>query len=379
MPLPGQENGPNTFKPVLDKLVRTPEYFRPADLKSALDHIFEPGCVLPAQIGAFLMALHLLRIERRPEMLAAAADVLRKRALKAAIEDWDKDFVVDIVGTGGDGHNTFNVSTTAAVVAAGAGARVIKHGSRASTSSSGSADLLQSLNCLFVPPTVDTPMPISRIPFTFILAPHYHPSLAFLAPYRKSLPFRTMFNVLGPLINPANPRGMVLGVAERELGMTFAHSLQDSGVERALVVCGAEGLDEISCAGDTYVWELKSGQISETRINPTMFGLKAHLLAEVAGGTPEENSRTFRELLRSGSDIPERLTAVLDFVLMNASALLVVAGVAKDYIEGTKLARESIVSGKAWEALETFRKEGERVADEAFPNRDRSLPVKNIF
>lgn len=172
---------------------------------------------------------------------------------------------------------------------------------------------------------------------------------------------------------------MVLGVAERELGMTFAHSLQDSGVERALVVCGAEGLDEISCAGDTYVWDLKEGEITETKINPKMFGLKAHLLAEVAGSTPEENSKTFRELLRSGEDIPERLTSVLDFVLMNASALLVVAGVAKDYLEGTKLARESIVSGKAWEALETFRKEGERVADEAFPNRDRSLPVKNPF
>lgn len=216
-------------------------------------------------------------------------------------------------------------------------------------------------------------MPISRIPFTFILAPHYHPALAFIAPYRKSLPFRTMFNVLGPLINPAHPKGMVLGVAEKELGMTFAYSLMESGVQTALVVCGAEGLDEISCAGDTFVWELRDGQITEHIISPADFGLKPHFLSEVAGGTPAENSRTFRELLCSGKEIPEKHGAVLDFVLMNASALLVVAGIAKDYLHGTELARESIVSGKAWEALETFRKEGERVADEAFPDRDRSV------
>ncbi|KAI0312934.1 hypothetical protein OF83DRAFT_1176161 [Amylostereum chailletii] len=116
----------NSFKPLLQKLVKTPEYFQPEDAKLALEHIFTPGAVLPAQIGAFLTALHLFRVERRPEILAIAADVLRHRALKADVEAWDKDIVVDIVGTGGDGHNTFNVSTTAAVVAAGAGARVIK-------------------------------------------------------------------------------------------------------------------------------------------------------------------------------------------------------------------------------------------------------------
>ncbi|TDL18367.1 anthranilate phosphoribosyltransferase, TrpD [Rickenella mellea] len=357
--------GADGFKALLGKLVNTPEFFTPVDLSRALNNVFTADAVPPAQFGSFLTALHLSRLDRRPEMLAAAAQVLRDRALQADIEDWDKDFVVDIVGTGGDGHNTFNVSTTAAVVAAGAGARVCKHGSRASTSTSGAADLLQSLGCLFTPPTADTPMHIRRIPFTFILAPHYHPSLALIAPFRKSLPFRTMFNILGPLINPARPRGMVVGVAERDLGETFAKSIRDGGVQRALVVCGAEHLDEISCAGETWAWELKDGQITERTLHPDQFGLPVHPLKDVAGDTPEENAAVFKTLLTSGDKIPEALTPVLHFVLLNSSAVLYVAGIVKDFKEGVDLALKSITSGLAWEALSTFKEEGRRAADAA--------------
>lgn len=181
-----------------------------------------------------------------------------------------------------------------------------------------------------------------------------------IAPYRKSLPFRTMFNVLGPLINPACPRGMVLGVAEREIGLTFAHSLKEGGVERALVVCGFEGLDEISCAGPTHVWELKDGNVKTITLTPADFGLPVHPLTAVAGGGPQENAETFTTLLTVGEKIPDNLIPVLDFVLLNASALLVVAGIAKDYVEGAKLARDSITSGKAWEALTIFRDAGKR-------------------
>ena len=202
-------------------------------------------------------------------------------------------------------------------------------------------------------------MPIARVPFTFILAPHYHPAMAMIAPYRKALPFRTMFNVLGPIINPARPRGMVLGVAERELGPTFARSLVDGGVQRALVVCGAEGLDEISCAGSTHAWELRAdGSVRERTLHPRDFGLAAHPLADVAGASPAENAETFRALLCSGADIPERLGPVRDFVLMNAAALLYVAGLAEDLKEGAEKALESITSGKAWNALEQFRDAG---------------------
>jgi anthranilate phosphoribosyltransferase len=243
---------------------------------------------------------------------------------------------------------------------------IIQHGSRASTSSSGSADLLQALDCLFVPPSPDVPVPLAKVPFTFILAPHYHPALAYIAPFRKALPFRTMFNVLGPLLNPAHPKGMVLGVAEKKLGAPFVRSLANGGVQRALVVCGAEGLDEISCAGPTHVWELRDGQFSETTVHPEHdFGLHCHPLSAVAGGGPDENAQTFKTLLTSGEDIPENLVPVLEFVLVNASALLVVAGVATDYREGVQLARESIYSGSAWRALELFRDAGRKGSEAA--------------
>ncbi|KAJ8093204.1 anthranilate phosphoribosyltransferase [Marasmius tenuissimus] len=355
-----QEYSQQSFKPLLKKLVETPEYFNSTDLKTALIHVFTPDLLSPELIGAFLTALHIHRVERRPESLAAAASVLRERALRANVVDGDKDFVVDIVGTGGDGYNLFNVSTTAAIVAAGAGARVVKHGSRASTSSSGSADLLQALGCVFTPPPPSetgppTATPIPAIPFSFILAPHYHPALSYLAPYRKNLPFRTMFNVLGPLINPASPRGMLLGVAEPELGRPFAESLREGGVEHALVACGYERLDEISCAGPTYAWELVDGRITERALTPELFGVEPHALAKVVGGDPAQNAETFKRLLKAGKDIPDDVKPVMDFVLMNASALLVVAGLAESYKEGTKLARDSIIEGKAWAAFETFR------------------------
>ena len=155
---------------------------------------------------------------------------------------------------------------------------------------------------------------------------------------------------------------MVIGVAERALGHPFALSLKDAGVQRALVVCGAEGLDEISCAGDTYAWDLNQGTITEKILSPTQFGLSTHPLSSVKGGDSQVNAETFKTLLTSGAEIPGALEPVLDFVLMNASALLVVAGLATDWEEGVELARESVVKGKAWKALQTFREAGELLA-----------------
>lgn len=182
--------------------------------------------------------------------------------------------------------------------------------------------------------------------------------MALVAPHRKSLPFRTLFNILGPLINPARPRGMLLGVAERELGLPFAQCLRDGGVTNALVVCGAEGLDEISCAGDTWAWTLApDGSITECVLHPSQFGLDTHPLSAVKGGSALENAATLRRLL-AGGEVAEGLRPVAEFVLLNAAALLVVAGVAVDYKDGVRLARESITSGAAWRALETFREAG---------------------
>ena len=178
-----------------------------------------------------------------------------------------------------------------------------------------------------------------------------------------------MFNILGPLINPARPKGIVLGICEPELGTTFAQSLLDGGVEKALIVCGVERLDEISCAGPTRVWELKrvadgKGEVNEYLIDPINdFGLPTHPLEDVAGHSPEENAKVFVRLLDPANGLPpdadmetiRKHKAITDFVLINASAVLVVAGIAKDFKHGVKLARDSITSGKAWEALQTFR------------------------
>ena len=178
-----------------------------------------------------------------------------------------------------------------------------------------------------------------------------------------------MFNIIGPLINPARPKGMVLGICEPELGATFAQSLLDGGVEKALVVCGVERLDEISCAGPTHVWELNKGadgkgKIDEYLVEPVNdFGLPTHPLEDVAGHSPEENAKVFARLLDPTQRLPsdadketkKKYGAIADFVLMNASALLVVAGVANDFKRGVELARESMTDGKAWEALQTFR------------------------
>lgn len=176
-----------------------------------------------------------------------------------------------------------------------------------------------------------------------------------------------MFNILGPLINPARPKGMVLGICEPELGATFAQSLLDGGVEKALIVCGVERLDEISCAGPTHVWELNKdasgkGNISEYLVDPENdFGLPIHPLEDVAGHSPEENARVFTRLLDPTQQPPpdaetiRKHNAIIDFVLLNASALLVVAGIANDFKHGVELARDSITSGKGWQALQTFR------------------------
>ncbi|KAG9098608.1 anthranilate phosphoribosyltransferase [Ceratobasidium sp. 370] len=253
------------------------------------------------------------------------------------------------------------------------------HGNKASTSSSGSADILLALGCPLTPPPPSSP-PLPNAPFTFLLAAHHHPALTALAPIRKALPFRTVFNVLGPLVNPAKPSRMILGVYARELGPVFAEALRGMGVQRALVVCGMESLDEISIAGGTWAWSLENGDITTTTLHPSHFELQTHPLSTVAGASPEANAQILTDMLdpsspsfvpptssapppiittsnshsgTSGSLVNHR--AILDFVLLNASALLVVAGLAPDYPSGVRMARESIASGRAWAALQEFK------------------------
>jgi anthranilate phosphoribosyltransferase len=327
-------------------------------MKNAVEHLARADAVEASQVGSFLTALKLSGKEHSADTLTAAADVMRSHAFKATIAERE-DFVVDIVGTGGDGHNTFNVSTTSAMVAAGAGARVCKHGNQASTSSSGSADVLVALGCSLPPPSFE---PLPRMPFFFLLASHYHPGVVNLAAIRKSLPFRSLFNILGPLMNPARPRGMVMGVYDPELGPVFAEALRGIGVERALVVCGMENLDEISIAGGTRVWHLEDGKITYKELHPDLFGLPTHPLSDVVGSTPAVNAAIVTAMLQSQPPPPgisaQSYQAMQDFVLLNTSALLVVSGLAQSYKHGVELARKSIQSGEAYKALEAFRNYG---------------------
>lgn len=360
---------PETFKKVLGKLISSPKSFTREDKILAFEHLLDPSSTLPSQIGSFLTALHLSGREGDVDILAGGAEVLRRYAIVVDVPEEETNskprMVVDIVGTGGDGHNTFNVSTTAAVIAAGAGARVYKHGNRASTSSSGAADLLITLGCP-LSPHISSPRSVPDPKFRFLLAPHHHPLLAPLAPIRRTLPHRTILNLLGPLVNPSRPAAIVIGVAHASLGPTFIKALScDEKVQRAWVVCGEEGLDEISCAGPTHVWEYmrgrSDGEFAEFSIEPSSFGLRAHSLDMVKGGKgPEENAETFMHLInpekwgaRKGPS--EDVTPVLEFVLMNAAAVLLVADVANSLEEGVRLARESVVSGNAWDAFCSFR------------------------
>jgi anthranilate phosphoribosyltransferase len=217
-------------------------------------------------------------------------------------------------------------------------------------------------------------LPVS--PFLFLFAPHYHPALAHIAPIRRQLNFRTIFNILGPLINPATPDRMVLGVAKKELGETYAQVLKLLGVERALVVCGKEGLDEISPAGETWTWWLENGEISTGSIHPTEdFGLPLHALSSVRGATPELNSLTFQAILSNSQQPPPHLSSppspdspslqsITDYVLLNAAAVLRVCGKAESYKEGVAIARGAIENGNAWDAWTRFRDQSKKAMGE---------------
>lgn len=335
------------FQALVKKLVATPDVFDSADVALAFNCILQNEAN-HVQIAAFLTALKLHKKDMDPQVIAVCANVMRARALKA---DCGAGPVLDIVGTGGDGQDTFNVSTTAAIVAAGAGCRVAKHGNRASTSSSGSSDILESFGCKIVNVTPENvPLVFQQSNFCFFHAPLFHPGFRFVVPVRKELGFPTIFNYVGPLVNPALPEGQVIGVNKPELGGLVADALKLMGMKRAMVVNGAIGLDEISPEGETFLWSLENGIVSQSTIRPNDFGFSERPLSAVKGGSPQENAETLRNLLQGKIDGP-----ILEYVLMNTAALLVVSGRAKDFKAGVELARQSISSGNALKQLEAYR------------------------
>jgi len=307
------------------------------------------GEATQAQMGAFLALLSLDRCG--PEIIHALADVMRSSAVPVEIPR-DRGPIVDIVGTGGDGQDTFNISTAAGLVAAAAGARVVKHGNRAASSKSGAADILEAMGARLDHPPGQVQQVLDAGGFAFLFARSYHPAMRPVGPVRLELGIKTVFNILGPLTNPARPDGMVCGVFSPTLGRMFAEVFKMLGMTRALVVHGCEVLDELSIEGPSKVWELcEGGEIKEYEVRPADFGVDAAPLAQVAGGTPQENVAELRELLAGRGR-----KAVRDMILMNAGAALYVAGRAADFKQGVELARAALSDGRGSRTCEAYVK-----------------------
>jgi anthranilate phosphoribosyltransferase len=310
------------------------------EARSVMDEIMR-GEATPAQIGGFLVALRLKG--ETAEEITGCAEAMRDHVLAVRPE---RDDLVDTAGTGGDGAGTFNISTAAALVAAAAGAAVAKHGNRAVSSSSGSADVLESLGFdLELPPERIT-RSIDELGFGFLFAPTHHPAMRHAAPVRRELATRTVFNVLGPLTNPAGARAQVVGVYAPELVDTIARVLLHLGARRAFVVHGAGGVDELSPAGPNLVCEVVGGRVRKREIDPLELGVPRCDPADLRGGSPDENAARIRSIFDGANG------GARDAVLLNAAGAIAAAGRAKDLREGLGVAREAIDSGAAAQRLE---------------------------
>ncbi len=308
------------------------------EMAEAMGEIADGGAT-PAQVGAFLAALRLKG--ETVDEIAGAAEVMRARVDRVRV---DAKVFVDTCGTGGDGRNTFNISTGAAFVVAGAGVTVAKHGNRAVSSRSGSADVLAALGVDVDAPKDVVERAIAEVGIGFLFAPRLHPAFKAVAGIRRELGVRTIFNLLGPLANPAGARRQVMGVYEPRWVPIVAGVLAALGAEHAFVVHG-EGLDEIAVTGMTHVCEVKGGGVERFAMVPEDIGLRRHPEAEIAGGDAERNAGILRDVLGGQKGAPR------DAVLANAAAGLVCAGAAKGLPEGVRLAAEAIDRGAAREKL----------------------------
>jgi anthranilate phosphoribosyltransferase len=314
-----------------------------AEAEAAMEELLS-GRVETPEIVRLLVALNRRPIEVRE--LAGFARVMRRHATRVFAEGEGRPAnMVDTCGTGGDGSNTFNISTAAAIVAAAAGARVAKHGNRAASSRSGSADVLEALEVRIDLPFERYGRAIREIGIGFLFAQAAHTATRHAAPARKQIGVRTVFNLLGPLTNPAGAQSQVLGVFSEDIIDLVAATLAELGVERAFVVHGAGGLDEISLAGETMVAEVRDGVIRRFTVTPDEFGVARAPLESIRGGTAAENAAIIRRVLE-GEPGPSR-----DIVVLNAAAALVAAGIAANFREAAGLASFVISSGAASEKL----------------------------
>ncbi len=334
----------------ISKLVRGHDLTE-AEAGAAMETILH-GNASPSQIAGFVVALRM-KGETADE-ITGLARALRANATPLHLRE---ERLLDTCGTGGDATGTFNISTLSAVVAAACGARVAKHGNRAASSQCGSADVLEALGVKIDLGPDGVASCLAQAGIAFLFAPLFHPSYKYAAVPRRELGVRTVFNILGPLCNPAGARCQALGVADGALASRMADVLERLGVEHCLVFHGADGMDELTTTGPSRVIEVESGRRSEYILDPDELGLPTAPLAAMRGGAPEDNAAIAREVL-SGAKGPRR-----DIVLLNSAAALRAAGLARDFKEGIALAGEAIDAGRADEVLRRWA-----VASQAVPS-----------
>lgn len=328
------------FKQVMEKVVEG----RDLDGSEASDVM---GCIMrgeltPSQIAAFLVAMRM-KGESAGEIAAFARTM---REFSSRINPRVDGTLVDTCGTGGDRIKTFNISTAAMLVACGAGVPIAKHGNRSVTSKAGSADVLEALGVKIDLAPDDVERCIESIKIGFMFAPIFHPAMRHATPVRREIGIRTVFNILGPLTNPAGVKAQVIGVYDEGLVGKIAEVLRELGCRRAIVCHGVGGLDEMSTISETVVCELEDGEIWKYMLSPEELGLRRSNPSDIAGGNAEDNARILLKVL-SGEKGPRR-----DAVVLNAGAAILVGGFARDLREGIEIAEESIDSGEAIRKLE---------------------------
>ena len=303
------------------------------------------GKATDAQIGAFLVGLRLKG--ETVEEIAGAAEVMREKATRVTTTH---KVVVDTCGTGGDDSGTFNISTTAAFVVAGAGICVAKHGNRSVSSQCGSADVLRALGVDIEIPPEQVGRCLDEVGMGFLFAPMLHGAMKYAIGPRREMGVRTIFNVLGPLTNPAGASHQLIGVYSRALTPVIAQVLNTLGTERAMVVHGSDGLDEITVTGESFLSILADGTVRSSKISPEEYGFELADLKTLLGGTAEENAQITLNILSGKEQGPKR-----DVVLLNAAAAIVVSGKARDFEQGIEMAREALDSGAALRKLEMLK------------------------
>ena len=333
---------PITPQEALQRCIEHRELFH--DEMTAMMRLIMSGEMSPELVAGLLVALRTKK-ETVGE-IAAAAKVMREFATPVQVDD--RTNLVDVVGTGGDGAHTFNISTAAMFVAAAAGAKIAKHGNRSVSSKSGSADVLEALGVNLGLSAVQVANCIATVGAGFMFAPNHHPAMKNVVPIRKQLGVRTIFNILGPLTNPADAKRILMGVFHPDLVGIQARVLQALDMEHALVVYGRDGLDEISLEGPTLVGELKDGMVREYEIHPKDFGLNTALSNTFKVANAEESKKIVLDV------IDNKAGAASDIVCLNAGATLYVAGVAKDIASGVAMAKAAIASGAARKKLDAF-------------------------